>query len=214
MLTNSESGYQRIKIKIKPGKDVQLVEAIRSRFPDITLSVDANSAYSLNGDLNVIKQLDQYSLLMIEQPLAPGDLVDHAKLQREIKTSICLDESIVSLADAVHARELGSCRIINIKLRRVGGHTLRAERFRLFAVAHGIPVWCGGMLEAGIGRAHNIALSTLPGFTPAWRRLGFGALLGRGHHRAGGDGEPKGHDQSANRVTASAMKLMRLASRP
>jgi O-succinylbenzoate synthase len=159
-----ESGYQRIKIKIKPGKDVQLVEAIRSRFPDITLSVDANSAYSLNGDLNVIKQLDQYSLLMIEQPLAPGDLVDHAKLQREIKTSICLDESIVSLADAVHARELGSCRIINIKLGRVGGHT-ESRAIQAFAVAHGIPVWCGGMLEAGIGRAHNIALSTLPGFT-------------------------------------------------
>ena len=159
-----ESGYQRIKIKIKPGKDVQLVEAIRSRFPDITLSVDANSAYSLNGDLNVIKQLDQYSLLMIEQPLAPGDLVDHAKLQREIKTSICLDESIVSLADAVHARELGSCRIINIKLGRVGGHT-ETRAIQAFAVGHGIPVWCGGMLEAGIGRAHNIALSTLPGFT-------------------------------------------------
>ena len=159
-----ESGYQRIKIKIKPGKDVQLVEAIRSRFPDITLSVDANSAYSLNGDLNVVKQLDQYSLLMIEQPLAPGDLVDHAKLQREIKTSICLDESIVSLADAVHARELGSCRIINIKLGRVGGHT-ETRAIQAFAVGHGIPVWCGGMLEAGIGRAHNIALSTLPGFT-------------------------------------------------
>ena len=159
-----ESGYQRIKIKIKPGKDVQLVEAIRSRFPDITLSVDANSAYSLNGDLNVVKQLDQYRLLMIEQPLAPGDLVDHAKLQREIKTPICLDESIVSLADARHAHELGSCRIINIKLGRVGGHT-ESRAIQAFAVEHGIPVWCGGMLEAGIGRAHNIALSTLPGFT-------------------------------------------------
>ena len=101
---------------------------------------------------------------MIEQPLAPGDLVDHAKLQREIKTSICLDESIVSLADAVHARELGSCRIINIKLGRVGGHT-ETQAIQAFALGHGIPVWCGGMLEAGIGRAHNIALSTLPGFT-------------------------------------------------
>jgi O-succinylbenzoate synthase len=159
-----ESGYQRIKIKIKPGKDVQLVEAIRSRFPDITLSVDANSAYSLNGDLNVVKQLDQYNLLMIEQPLAPGDLVDHAKLQREIKTPICLDESIVSLADARHAYELGSCRIINIKLGRVGGHR-EVRLIQDYAVEHGVPVWCGGMLEAGIGRAHNIALSTLPGFT-------------------------------------------------
>ena len=158
------SGYQRIKIKIKPGKDVQLVEAIRKRFPDITLSVDANSAYSLNGDLSLVKQLDQYNLLMIEQPLAPGDLVDHAKLQREIKTPICLDESILSLADARHADELGSCRIINIKLGRVGGHT-EVRLIQAYAIEHSIPVWCGGMLEAGIGRAHNIALSTLPGFT-------------------------------------------------
>jgi O-succinylbenzoate synthase len=159
-----ESGYQRIKIKIKPGKDVQLVEAVRSRFASITLSVDANSAYSLNGDLSLIKQLDQHNLLMIEQPLAPGDLLDHAKLQREIKTPICLDESIVSRADARHAYELGSCRIINIKLGRVGGHT-EVRLIQNYAVEHGIPVWCGGMLEAGIGRAHNIALSTLPGFT-------------------------------------------------
>jgi O-succinylbenzoate synthase len=159
-----ESGYQRIKIKIKPGKDIQLLGAIRSRFPDITLSVDANSAYALNRDLSVIMQFDQYNLLMIEQPLAPGDLIDHAKLQREIKTPICLDESIVSLADARHAHELSSCRIINIKLGRVGGHT-EVRLIQAFAVEHDIPVWCGGMLEAGIGRAHNIALSTLPGFT-------------------------------------------------
>ena len=159
-----DCGYQRIKIKIKPGKDVRLVEAVRSRFPDITLSVDANSAYSLNGDVSVVKQLDQFDLLMIEQPLAPGDLIDHAKLQREIKTPICLDESIVSLADARHAGELGSCRIINIKLGRVGGHT-EVRRIENYAAKHGIPVWCGGMLEAGIGRAHNISLSTLPGFT-------------------------------------------------
>ena len=158
-----ESGYQRIKLKIKPGQDVQLVEAVRARFPDITLSVDANSAYSLNGHLGVVKQLDNYNLLMIEQPLAPGDLVDHAKLQREIKTPICLDESIVSLANARHAQELGSCRIINIKLGRVGGHT-EAQLIQAYALDHGIPVWCGGMLESGIGRAHNIAMSTLPGF--------------------------------------------------
>lgn len=159
-----ESGYQRIKIKIKPGKDVHLVEAIRARFSDIILSVDANSAYSLNGDLNLVHQLDRYHLLMIEQPLAPGDLVDHARLQREITTPICLDESICSLADARHAYELGSCRIINIKLGRVGGHT-EVQRIQAYALEHGIPVWCGGMLEAGIGRAHNIALSTLPGFS-------------------------------------------------
>jgi len=159
-----ESGYQRIKIKIKPGKDVQLVAAIRSQFPSITLSVDANSAYSLNGDLSMVDQLDQHNLLMIEQPLAAGDLLDHAKLQRKIKTPICLDESICSLSDARHATELGSCRIINIKLGRVGGHT-EVQRIQAYALEHGIPVWCGGMLEAGIGRAHNIALSTLPGFT-------------------------------------------------
>jgi O-succinylbenzoate synthase len=159
-----DSGYQRIKIKIKPGRDVELVEAIRARFPEITLSVDANSAYSLDADLSVIKQLDEYNLLMIEQPLAPGDLVDHAKLQREIKTSICLDESIVGLTAARHAYELASCRIINIKLGRVGGHT-ESQLVQAYALNHGIPVWCGGMLEAGIGRAHNIAMSTLPGFS-------------------------------------------------
>lgn len=159
-----ESGYQRIKIKIKPGQDVQLVEAVRARFPDITLSVDANSAYSMDGDLGVVKQLDNYNLLMIEQPLAPGDLLDHGKLQREIKTPICLDESIVSLYTARQAQELGSCRIINIKLGRVGGHT-EARLIQTYALDHGMPAWCGGMLESGIGRAHNIAMSTLPGFT-------------------------------------------------
>ena len=159
-----ESGYQRIKLKIKPGKDVQLVEAVRQRFPDITLSVDANSAYSLADDATLFTQLDRFNLLMIEQPLAPGDLVDHAKLQRGLRTSICLDESIVSLATSEHAHELGACRIVNIKLGRVGGHA-EAKDIQAFAQAHGMPVWCGGMLEAGIGRAHNIAVSTLPGFT-------------------------------------------------
>lgn len=158
-----ESGYQRIKIKIKPGKDIQLVEAVRARFPDITLSVDANSAYSLNGDVSIVKRLDQHNLLMIEQPLAAGDLVDHAKLQREIKTPICLDESITTVADARHAHELGACRIINIKLGRVGGHS-EAQLIQAYATENNMPVWCGGMLESGIGRAHNIAMSTLPGF--------------------------------------------------
>ncbi len=159
-----ESGYQRIKIKIKPGNDIQLVEAIRKQFPDITLSVDANSAYELETDTPMLKRLDDYNLLMIEQPLAPGDLVDHSKLQRELRTPICLDESIVCLANARHAHELGACRIINIKLGRVGGYN-EARAIQSFAQDHGLPVWCGGMLEAGIGRAHNIALSTLPGFT-------------------------------------------------
>ena len=157
-----ESGYQRIKIKIKPGKDIQLVEAVRARYPDITLSVDANSAYSLNKDVEVMKRLDEYRLLMIEQPLIY--LIDHAKLQPQIRTSICLDESIIDLADAVHAHEVGACRIINIKLGRVGGHS-GVNSIHDYAYENGIPVWCGGMLEAGIGRAHNIALSTLPGFT-------------------------------------------------
>ena len=159
-----DSGYQRIKIKIKPGRDIQLVEAIRSQFANITLSVDANSAYSLNGHLSLVKQLDDYRLLMIEQPLAAGDLVDHAKLQSQIKTPICLDESIVAIDDVRHALELGSCRIVNIKLGRVGGHS-EARRIQAYAAERGIPVWCGGMLESGIGRAHNIAMSTQSGFT-------------------------------------------------
>lgn len=159
-----ESGYQRIKIKIKPGQDIELVKAVRQEFPDITLSVDANSAYSLERDVDLLRELDSYDLLMIEQPLSAGDLVDHAKLQRELKTAICLDESITSLRDARHALELEACRIINIKLGRVGGHT-SARDIQDYAEARGIPVWCGGMLESGIGRAHNIAMSTLSGFT-------------------------------------------------
>jgi O-succinylbenzoate synthase len=156
-------GYQRIKIKIKPGRDIELVKAIRAKYPSILLSVDANSAYTL-ADTGLFKTMDQYKLLMIEQPLQPGDLVDHSKLQREIGTPICLDESILTLADARHALELRSCRIINIKLGRVGGHT-EAQHIHDHALGRGVPVWCGGMLEAGIGRAHNIAMSTLAGFT-------------------------------------------------
>lgn len=159
-----KSGYQRIKLKIKPGQDLELVNIIRSNFPDILLSVDANSAYRLDRDISIFEQLDEFGLLMIEQPLAAGDLVDHAKLQKRLKTSICLDESITSLRDAQHALELESCRIINIKLGRVGGHS-EAKAIQSFAAENGIPVWCGGMLESGIGRAHNIAMSTLPGFT-------------------------------------------------
>jgi o-succinylbenzoate synthase len=162
--TEVESGYQRIKIKIKPGQDVHLAQAVRKAFPDILLSVDANSAYRLETDTELLKRLDDYNLLMIEQPLTPGDLVDHSKLQRELRTPLCLDESILCLANARHAHELGACRIINIKLGRVGGFT-EAKAIQAFAQEHDMPVWCGGMLESGIGRAHNIALSTLPGFT-------------------------------------------------
>jgi len=159
-----DSGYQRIKIKIKPRQDVKLVQAVRARYKDILLSVDANAAYSLEPDLAVMKELDRYNLLMIEQPLAAGDLVDHAKLQRQLSTPLCLDESIGSAANARHALELGACRIINIKLGRVGGLS-QAREIHNLAVQQRIPVWCGGMLETGIGRAHNIAVSSLPGFT-------------------------------------------------
>ena len=159
-----ESGYQRIKLKIKPGQDIELVKIVRSHFPDILLSVDANSAYQLERDIKLFEQLDECNLLMIEQPLAAGDLVDHAKLQKHLKTPLCLDESITSLMDARHALELEACRIMNIKLGRVGGHT-EARAIQAFAAKYNIPVWCGGMLESGIGRAHNIAMSTLPGFT-------------------------------------------------
>ena len=158
------SGYQRIKLKIKPGQDIELVKAVRHEFPEILLSVDANSAYRLDRDVELLKKLDEYDLLMIEQPLAAGDLLDHSKLQRQISTAICLDESITCLADAKHAIELGACQIINIKLGRVGGHT-EAKAIQEYAMQHDIPVWCGGMLESGVGRAHNIAMSTLPGFT-------------------------------------------------
>jgi O-succinylbenzoate synthase len=156
-------GYQRIKIKIKPGQDLKLMDAVRARFPDIQLMADANSAYTLD-DLDLLKQFDRYRLMMIEQPLTPGDLLDHARLQREIATPICLDESIESADDARHAHELDACRIINLKLGRVGGYT-EAKRIHDEAVERKVPIWCGGMLEAGIGRAHNIALSTLLGFT-------------------------------------------------
>jgi len=158
------SGYQRIKIKIKPGQDVELVKAVRKEFPDITLSVDANSAYSLDRDAEMLQELDDYDLLMIEQPLSAGDLLDHAKLQGRLKTALCLDESITSLRDARHALELDACRIINIKLGRVGGHA-SARAIQEYAHHKNVPVWCGGMLESGIGRAHNIAMSTLEGFT-------------------------------------------------
>jgi o-succinylbenzoate synthase len=157
------SGYQRIKIKIKPGHDLELVKAVRAEFPDIALMVDANSAYRL-GDAPLLMELDRYNLMMMEQPLAHDDIAEHAKLQRQLSTPICLDESIRSSDDARHAIELGACRIINIKLGRVGGH-VEARRVEQVCRENGIAVWCGGMLEAGIGRAHNIALSTLAGFT-------------------------------------------------
>ncbi len=157
------SGYQRIKLKIKPGKDYEFVAAVRKEFPNIRLSVDANSAYSLD-DAAHLKKLDKFGLLMIEQPLDWDDIHIHAKLQAQIQTAICLDECIHNTRHALTAIELKSCRIINIKLGRVSGHT-EARLMQEMCRKRDVPVWCGGMLESGIGRAHNIAMSTLPGFT-------------------------------------------------
>jgi O-succinylbenzoate synthase len=157
------AGYQRIKLKCKPGMDTSLFEAVRKRWPDITLSCDANSAYRMR-DLDALAAWDQFNLLMIEQPLWYDDFYFHSMLQKRLDTPICLDESIRNRRDALAAIDMESCRIINIKVGRVGGfgeaiavHNAAAER--------GIPVWCGGMLETGIGRSHNIALSSLPNFS-------------------------------------------------
>jgi O-succinylbenzoate synthase len=158
-----EAGYQRIKVKIKPGKDLELVKRLRQEFPRIKLMVDANSAYTLE-DWPLLKQLEGFYLMMIEQPLGWDDLYAHVELQKKLDTPICLDECIHTEEHARAAIALGACKIINIKLGRVGGHTV-ARRIHDLCQQNGVPVWCGGMLEAGIGRAHNIALSTLPNFT-------------------------------------------------
>lgn len=157
------AGYQRIKIKIKPGWDLDIVPRVRERFPAINLMADANSAYTL-ADISLFKALDEFRLMMIEQPLAHDDMFDHAALQKQIRTAVCLDESVKTPDDARHAIDLGACRIINVKLGRVGGHA-QAKQVEAIAREQNIPVWCGGMLESGIGRAHNIAMATLPGFT-------------------------------------------------
>lgn len=156
------AGYQRIKIKIKPGWDLKIIELVRNTFPDIRLMGDANSAYTLDA-LPLFKQLDKFNLMMVEQPLSHNDIFDHAHLQRAITTPVCLDESIHSAEDATHAIAIGACRIINVKLGRVGGHA-QAKLVEHVCRENRVPVWCGGMLESGIGRAHNIAMATLPGF--------------------------------------------------
>ncbi|WP_078544379.1 o-succinylbenzoate synthase [Litchfieldia alkalitelluris] len=158
-----EEGYKRVKIKIKPGNDYELVKRIREAFPSLSLMVDANSAYTLD-DLPLLKELDNFQLLMIEQPLASDDIIDHAKVQRQLQTPICLDESIVTFDDARKAIELESCRTINIKVGRVGGLS-EAVKIHNLCKKHQIPVWCGGMLEMGISRAVNIALASLDQFT-------------------------------------------------
>jgi o-succinylbenzoate synthase len=157
------AGYQRIKMKIKPGWDVDVIRQVRERFPSIKLMADANSAYTFK-DAEHLKRLDDFYLMMIEQPLAHDDIIDHAALQAKLETPICLDECIRSAHHAEQAIRLRACGIINIKLGRVGGFR-EAKRVHDAAQAAAIPVWCGGMLEAGIGRAHNIALATLPNFT-------------------------------------------------
>ncbi len=161
--TELQAGYQRIKIKIAPGWDYEIIRKVRESFGSINLMADANSAYSLL-DIELFRKIDSFDLMMIEQPLAYDDMLDHAKLQRQIRTSICLDESIRSPEDACKAIELGACKIVNIKNGRVGGHT-QSRLVEKACRERGIPVWCGGMLESGIGRAHNIAISTLEGFT-------------------------------------------------
>jgi o-succinylbenzoate synthase len=156
-------GYRRIKLKVAPGSDVDFVVAVRAAYPQAVLQVDANSAYSL-ADAPTFHDMDRLDLLLIEQPLGPDDIVDHAQLQRELNTPICLDESVHSPDDARHALDLGSCRIINIKPGRVGGH-LQSRALHDLCLARQSPVWCGGMLETNVGRAHNVALAALPGFS-------------------------------------------------
>jgi len=158
-----DAGYQRIKIKIKPGKDVAPVQHIRNLYPRIKLSVDANSAYRLE-DLPLLQQLDAFYLMMIEQPLGWDDLFGHVAIQKNLQTPLCLDECIHTYEQAEAAISLGACKIINIKLGRVGGHR-QAKRIHDLCARHSIPVWCGGMLESGVGRAHNIAMSTLSNFS-------------------------------------------------
>lgn len=157
------SGYRRIKMKIKPGWDLDVVRRVREAFPDTMLMVDANSAYTLD-DVGLFKDMDQFDLMMIEQPLHYQDMWDHAKLQKQIRTPICLDESVHSVEDARAAIEMGATKIINIKAGRVGGLS-SARDIQTVAADSDIPVWCGGMLESGIGRAHNVHLSTLANFT-------------------------------------------------
>lgn len=155
-------GYRRIKLKIRPGWDVEVVARVRERYPDLPLMVDANSAYTL-ADLETLQGLDRFGLMMIEQPLAHDDIIDHATLQRELATPVCLDESIHSAEDARKAIDLGACRVINIKTSRLGG-LLESSKAHDVCFERGVPVWCGGMHEYGVGRACNVAIGSLPGF--------------------------------------------------
>jgi O-succinylbenzoate synthase len=161
--THVAQGYRRIKLKIEPGRDIDRLAAVREAFPDVPLTVDANAAYTL-ADADTLRSLDAFRLDYIEQPLHHEDLVAHAMLAKTMKTPICLDESIRSEADAKAAIHLGACKVINVKIGRVGGHG-EAVRIHDAAREAGVPVWCGGMLESGVGRAHNVAIASLPGFS-------------------------------------------------
>lgn len=158
-----QEGYARVKIKIKPGRDVEMLAGLRERFPEVRFMADANSAYTL-ADAPRLKEMDALDLMMIEQPLFYDDFLEHARLQEQLDTPVCLDESIESVGDLELALELGSCRIVNIKPGRVGGHA-SSRRIHDLMKSRGMPVWCGGMLESGVGRAHNVALASLEGFT-------------------------------------------------
>lgn len=157
-----QDGYARVKIKIKPGRDVEMLAGLTGRFPEVRFMADANSAYRL-ADAPRLKEMDRLGLMMIEQPLSHDDFLHHARLQAQLQTPICLDESIESVEDMELALELGSCRIVNIKPGRVGGHA-SSRRIHDLMASRGLPVWCGGMLESGVGRSHNVALASLPGF--------------------------------------------------
>ena len=177
-----ERGYRRVKLKIEPGNDIEAVRAVRERFGDLALQVDANSAYTL-ADAENLARLDPFGLMLIEQPLAAHDLYGHAELARLVRTPLCLDESVVSVHSAITAIEMSACQVINIKPGRVGG-LLEAVRIHDLCVACGVPVWCGGMLETGIGRASNVALAALPGFTLPGDLSASSALLPPGRDRA------------------------------
>ena len=178
-----DQGYQRVKLKIQPGWDVEPVRAVRERFgDDLLLQVDANTAYTL-ADARHLTRLDPFDLLLIEQPLPEDDLAGHAALASLLRTPICLDESITSARATADAISRGACAVVNIKAGRVGGY-LEARRVHDVAAAHGVPVWCGGMLETGLGRAANVAPGRPPQLHLARRYLGLGPLLAAGHHPA------------------------------
>jgi O-succinylbenzoate synthase len=211
-------GYRRIKLKIARGWDVEVVRQVRERFPRMLLQVDANSAYTL-ADLPTLKALDDFDLLLIEQPLADDDIIDHARLQAALETPICLDESVHSAEDARKALELGACRAINIKVSRLGG-LLEAKRVHDVCLARDVPVWCGGMHEFGIGRAANVAIASLPGFTLPGdvsgsdkyyaEDIALPPILARGGAIAVLDGPGLGVEPVAERIAARTLRAATL----